>query len=111
MKPVIERRVSFRMPFAVSVICHVDDTGRKCSGTLRDLSINSLFVETGDCPQVDGRCTIDIILQGQYSSLKIEGVNGTVKRCDDDGVAVSFDERLEWFGVVPLYSQQVNGAA
>jgi len=99
------------MPFAANVIFHVDDPGKKCSGTLRDLSINSLFMETGDCPQVDSRCTIDIILQGRYSSLKIENVSGTVKRCDDDGVAVCFDERLEWFGVVPLYSQQMNGSA
>jgi hypothetical protein len=109
MDSVIERRESFRMPFSVEVICHVDDPGRKCSGKLRDLSISSLFMETDDCPHVDSKCTVDIILHGNHSSLKIEKVRGTVKRCDSDGVAVYFDERLEWLAVVPLYSRQNTG--
>jgi len=109
MDAAIERRGSFRLLFSVEVICQMENSGRECSGILRDLSINSLFMETDDCPHVDSKCSIDIVMQGKYSSLRIEKVSGTVKRCDSNGVAVCFDERLEWFAMVPLYSRQMSG--
>jgi len=105
MKQSDERRISYRTPFVTKVVCHVDEHDKKFYGMLRDLSIIGLFMETKDCPSVESECSIDIILEGKHSQLKIEKVKGRVIRADDDGVAVYFDERLEWFALVPLYFQ------
>ena len=108
MSQPAERRESFRMPFVTEVICYVDELDKKYGGTLRDLSITSLFMEADDCPDVGKKCNIDIILEGTNSRLEIKGVNGSVVRNDGDGVAISFDERLEWFALVPLYFQKLR---
>ena len=108
MSQPAERRESFRMPFATEVICYVGELDKKYKGTLRDLSITSLFMEADDCPDVGYKCNIDIILEGTNSRLEIKGVNGSVVRNDGDGVAISFDERLEWFALVPLYFQKLR---
>ncbi|RLC07955.1 MAG: hypothetical protein DRI24_24090 [Deltaproteobacteria bacterium] len=103
-----ERRVSFRMPFATEVICYVDELDKKYSGTLRDLSITSLFMEADDCPHIGCKCDIGIILEGEHSRLEIKNVSGSIVRSDDNGVAICFDERLEWFALVPLYFHKLR---
>jgi len=108
MSQSAERRVSFRMPFATEVICHVDELEKKYYGTLRDLSITSLFMEVNNCPHAGCKCHINIILKGKHSRLEIKDITGSIVRRDEDGVAIYFDERLEWFGMVPLYFQKLR---
>ncbi len=107
MSKSAERRVSFRMPFTTEVICHVDELDKKYCGTLRDLSITGLFVEMDDCPHAGCKCHINVILKGKQSRLEIKDVSGSIVRRDDDGVAIYFDERLEWFALVPLYFKKL----
>ncbi len=108
MSQSAERRVSFRMPFATEVICHADELDKKYCGTLRDLSITSLFMEVDDSPHIGCRCHVNIILKGKHSRLEIKNIAGSIVRKDEDGVAVYFDERLEWFALVPLYFQKLR---
>ncbi|MFW2366500.1 MAG: hypothetical protein ACN4GW_08785 [Desulforhopalus sp.] len=98
-----DRRLSMRLPFASKVICTVDGKEEKYCGTLRDMSITSLYMEAKNFPKDASSCNIDIILQGKYSRLRLEEIAGHVIRHGGDGVAISFDERLEWFALVPLY--------
>ncbi len=51
---------------------------------------------------------IDIVFQGKHSRLLIEKVGGTIIRSTADGMAVRFDERLEWFVLIPLYFHKVH---
>jgi len=103
MDSVVERRVSFRMPCVTDVICHVDEKDKKYRGVLRELSITSLYMVLDDCPQMASKCVVDIVLEGEHSRLKIENISGSIIRVDDSGVAILFDERLEWFALAPLY--------
>lgn len=92
-----------RLPLASKVICTVGGKEEEYCGTLRDMSITSLYMETINFPQNAISCNIDIVLEGKYSRLRLEEIAGHVIRHDSDGVAISFDERLEWFALVPLY--------
>jgi hypothetical protein len=103
-----ERRISVRMPFVSQGFCHVRENKKKYCGTLRDISITGLFMELNDCPNVGQRCDIDIVFQGKHSRLLIEKVGGTIIRSTADGMAVRFDERLEWFVLIPLYFHKVH---
>jgi hypothetical protein len=108
MNKLDERRVSVRMPFAVKGYCHVQEMDKKYYGTIRDISIIGLFMELNDCPKVGQRCNIEIVFEGTHSRLKIEHVAGIITRCEKDGVAISFEERLEWFILVPLYFHKMR---
>lgn len=103
-----ERRVSVRMPFASKGFCTVHETDKKYSGTLRDISITGLFMEMGTCPDAGQKCDIEIVFEGAHSRLVIENVGGTILRNDDGGVAIQFDERLEWFVLIPLYFHKIH---
>ncbi|MBT8334337.1 MAG: PilZ domain-containing protein [Desulfobacterales bacterium] len=108
MDKTVDRRVSFRIPFASSAVCHVVGADQEYGGTLRDISITSLFLETDDCREVGNICDLDIVLEGKHSRLVIENVNGRIIRRDDTGVAISFDEHLEWFNLMPLYFHKMR---
>ncbi|NOR24722.1 MAG: hypothetical protein GQ542_10090 [Desulforhopalus sp.] len=103
-----ERRVSVRTPFFSQGFCHVREINKKYSGMVRDISITGLFMEMNDSPGVGHKCDIDIVFKGKYSRLVIEKVGGTITRRDEDGVAVRFDERLEWFVLIPLYFHKLH---
>ena len=103
-----ERRISVRMPFVSKGFCHVHETDRKYCGMLRDISITGLFMEMNDGPGVGHQCDIDIVFEGKHSRLMIEKVGGIIMRSDKDGVAVHFDERLEWFVLIPLYFRKLH---
>lgn len=103
-----ERRVSVRMTFVSKGFCHVHEIDKKYCGMVRDISISGLFLEMNDRPDVGHKCDIDIIFEGKYSRLVIEKVGGTIMRRDEDGVAVRFDERLEWFVLIPLYFHKLH---
>jgi hypothetical protein len=84
MDQSVEHRDSFRLPFTSKVICHVDTIDKNY------------------------KCDIEIILEGKHSQLSIKNLSGRIIRNDDDGVAVRFDERLEWFALVPLYFHKLR---
>ncbi len=108
-KSLSERRISVRMPFVSEGYCIVHDTNRKYRGILRDISITGLFMEMDNGPEAGRKCEIEIIFQGKHSRLSIEDLGGVVSRKDEDGVAVRFDERLEWFVLIPLYFHKMQG--
>jgi hypothetical protein len=43
------------------------------------------------------QCEVDIIVRGEKSHLKIEGMAGNVVRSDGEGAAMQFESWLEWF--------------
>lgn len=103
-----ERRVSARTPFVSKGFCQVRESKKKHSGILRDISITGLFMEMDDSPSVGHHCDIEIVFEGKHSRLVIENVGGIIIRSNEDGVAVRFDERLEWFVLIPLYFHKVH---
>lgn len=104
-----ERRISVRMPFVTEGFCIVHDMNRKYRGTLRDISITGLFMEMDNGPETGRKCEIEIVFKGKHSRLLIEDLSGLVSRNDENGIAVRFDERLEWFVLIPLYFHKIQG--
>ena len=106
MEKKIDRRESFRMPFNAEVICHVNK--KYFLGTVRDLSITGLFMKTTDCPPTASKCDIEIVLRGDHSRLRIDKLKGIVIRCEEGGVGIQFDDRLEWVALVPIYFHKMQ---
>lgn len=103
-----ERRKSFRVPFTAHVNCTIDEIGNEVSGILRDVSMSGIYMETKDRPPLDAPCSVEIVLQGNNSRLVIDQLQGRVVRMDDEGVAVNFDSRMEWFALIPIYSPKMK---
>jgi hypothetical protein len=106
MKQKVECKRSFRMPFNAEVICHVDKN--EFQGTMRDLSVSGFFMETTEGPLTGSKCYIEIVINGGHSRLTIDRLSGLVKRCDEHGVGIAFDDRLEWVALVPIYFHKIQ---
>jgi len=99
-----ERRKSNRLPASSKISCYLRAGTDSCAGTLKDLSLSGCFIGSDDCVRCSEACEVDIVLQGESSLLKIEGIKGEVIRSDEKGVAIQFESRLEWF---PLLSSHL----
>lgn len=106
MEQKVECQRSFRMPFNAEVICRVD--GDEFHGTIRDLSVSGFFMETTKCPPTASKCDLEIVLKGGHSRLRIDQLGGCVIRCDERGVGIEFDDRLEWVALVPIYCHKLQ---
>ena len=106
MEQKVERQRSFRMPFNAEVICHVD--AHEFQGTIRNLSVSGFFMETTKNPPTDSKCGIEIVINGEHSRLTIDNLSGLVKRCDEHGVGIEFDDLLEWVALVPIYFHKIH---
>lgn len=107
MQKTEERRTSARIPFYPRAYCELKENGREFCGTIRDISMLSLFITLDNEMDVSGNCDIQIVLEGSHSELEINNLSGKIVRADDDGVAIRLDKRLEWFAIVPLYFRKI----
>jgi len=96
-----------------SVVEIKTNNGAAITSQLRDIGMESLYVysdsnhplETGEHVEVR------IIIKGEGSKLIIDSA-GKVTRIDNDGFAVVFSSRLEWwpvFASFPRYANQYRG--
>lgn len=97
------------MPFVSRLDCREIGSDKNHVGTLRDISINGLFVEMLEFPVVGCQCLVTLYFEGDYSRLVVENVNGIVVRSEAEGVAVKFNNRLEWFVLIPLFFRKISG--
>jgi len=106
MGGMIERRKSYRLPISTKVICHVNEN--TFQGTICDISVTGLFMETVKGPPTSSKCGIEIVFPGDHSCLRIEKIKGVVTRRVDHGVGIKFDHRLEWIALVPIYFHKMQ---
>ena len=102
-----ERRESFRMPFIVPVLCCFN--GSVCRGTMSNLSVTGFFMKAVESPPIGSECDIEIVINGEHSSLRIDKLKAIVVRSGDNGVGFQFEDLLEWIALVPVYSQKMEG--
>ena len=69
-------------------------------GTIRDISLDALYLEMDPIFEIDEKVKVEIILPGADSELTIE-VSAKVVRKDEDGFALRFTTPLEWW---PIFS-------
>ena len=103
MKRVDERRAAFRMDVLSKAVCYLKAEGVMISGPIRDISIAGLYVETHERPNPGSAFEVEIVLSGKHSQMILGSMSGKVVRTDDNGLVITFDERFEWFAMVPLY--------
>ena len=103
MKKLHERRAAFRMDVVSKAICRLTSEAETISGPIKDISIAGLYLETTAKPAIDSRFYVEIVLSGRHSEMVIGSMTAVIVRHDDSGLAIRFDERFEWFAMVPLY--------
>jgi len=104
-----ERRAAFRMDVLSKAVCRLIDEDQVISGPLKDISILGLYVETDQRPDIGSGFDLEIVLNGRYSQMVLGSMSGKVVRHDKGGLAITFDERFEWFAMVPLYFHTGSG--
>ena len=108
MKIKEERRSAARMVFTPRAYGELKENGREFCGTIRDISMRSLFVIMDNNTGLAGSCDIQIVIEGSHSELEINNLSGKIVRSDAEGVAIKLDKRLEWFAIVPLYFRKLQ---
>lgn len=103
MKHSEERRTAFRMDVVSKVVCTLKAGDVTISGPIRDISIAGLYVETNKRAALGTGFDVQIVLSGRHSEMILGSMTGKVARTDDNGLAITFDERFEWFAMVPVY--------
>lgn len=98
-----ERRAAFRMDVVSKAMCRLIDGDRVISGPIKDISILGLYMETVQQPDIDRGFDVEIVLNGRHSQMVLCSIRGKIVRIDEGGLAITFDERFEWFAMVPLY--------
>lgn len=98
-----ERRTAFRMNVVSKATCRLISGDQTISGPVKDISIAGLYLETDQRPAIGSGFDVEIELDGKYSQMVIGSLSGKVARLGDDGLAITFDQRFEWFAMVPLY--------
>ena len=111
LSPRTERRSGYRLPFVSSFLCQPVDGSAASSGELRDVSITGCYGILTNPPPVGTVCTLSIVFQGDHSRLSVEEVRGTIVRTSAQGIAVHFEQRLEWFVLIPLFYKKICGTA
>ncbi len=103
VKRVDERRAAFRMDVVSKAVCYLKAEGVMISGPIKDISIAGLYLETHERPEPGSAFEVEIVLSGKHSQMILGSMTGNVVRIDDNGLAITFDQRFEWFAMVPLY--------
>lgn len=96
-----ENREMIRLPFTPRAYCQLKESGKEFTGTIRDISVLSLFLELETEDDLSGECDIQIVLEGEHSEMEINNLSGYVIRSDKDGLAIRFEQPFEWFATVP----------
>jgi hypothetical protein len=100
-----DARVRARMRYAAHILVRSSQTGT-VKGTVRDISIDSVYLYLEHRLKIGEKVNMEIILLGEDSQLSIK-VSGRVVRLDAEGAALCFLKPLEWwpvFSVFPLHN-------
>lgn len=106
-----ERRGAFRMDVVSKAECRLKIDDLTICGPIKDISIAGLYLETAERPETDTEFDVEIVLSGKHSQMIIGSMKGKVVRTDEYGLAITFDQRFEWFAMVPLYFNTAPGSS
>lgn len=104
MGAATEKRHRLRVDYEASVIIHPKDHDFEICGRSTNISMTGLFAASEHEVEAGTPCEVSIFLQGQNSLLTME-IAGQVIRSEDDGIAVQFNNDLEWWAIFTIYAQ------
>lgn len=105
-----ERRVCTRTPFLTDVILRSASDDAGVQADLLNISISGMFVQVNQGIPVGTSCIIEIRVMGNHSRLVLEDIHGEVVRQDENGMAIHFTSRMEWFLLFKVYTHYCQQA-
>ena len=98
--------------FVTNVAITLSDQEVVVHGHTENLSISGLFMQpllAVDSLAEGEPCTVRILMRGDRSNLLIDDLAGEIVSSNEDGVAVRFNERLEWYALFHIFEKKVSG--
>lgn len=99
-----EKRNRLRVDYEASVIIQPQGLDQEICGRSTNISMTGLYASSDFAVEAGTPCEVSIFLQGQNSLLTME-IGGTVVRSNEGGIAVQFDNDLEWWAIFTIYAQ------
>ena len=96
-------RIRFHLDLAAEISV---PSGWEIRGHLRDISINTMFIQTNAIIPKGSPCIALIAFNGKSSKVCLS-ITGQVSRCDTEGIAIRFDEELEVLALLPFLSYRI----
>ena len=101
-KPNQERRDRIRIHFKARVIIKTGNFVSNIVMILKDISMTGLHADTNEKLPVGEHCDIAVIVSGKSSKLVLH-IKGTVSRHTKTGIALRFDDELEWWSIFSMF--------
>jgi len=108
MKPDKDKRKRLRIDFEAQVKLWFEAIDVTLNAKMKNISINGIFVETDKIIPLNTPCQINVIITALHSRLTIE-TSGFVSRLDPSGLAVKFENNMEWFAFFPIFEHYGKG--
>lgn len=86
-----EQRTKSRIRFETSATLEVDQQSLSANTLSRDMSLDGIFIRTGEQVPLNVPCLVTITITGKTSTLTMR-IKGRTIRQDQNGIAVRFSE-------------------
>ena len=108
MKTDDNKRKRIRIDFETQVVLDFEALGTLLAAKMKNISMNGIFVETGEKSPLNTPCRIQVVVKAPSSRLTIE-TEGFVCRHDPAGLGVAFKNDLEWFAFFSIFEYYGKG--
>ena len=108
MKQNDNRRKRVRIDFQTQVVMRFESPDTVLTAFMKNISMNGIFVETGDRIALNTPCRIEVVVTAPNSRLTIE-TDGFVCRHDPSGLGIAFRNNLEWFAFFSIFEHYGKG--
>ncbi|MBU3944289.1 MAG: PilZ domain-containing protein [Proteobacteria bacterium] len=105
-----ERRKCTRTPFFTDVTLMLEGDDSAMPADLVNISISGMFVQINQSIPVGTSCKMEVIVTGHHSRLLLDDIRGEVVREDENGLAIHFTSRMEWFVLFNIYTHYCRQA-
>lgn len=102
-----EKRHRNRVVFETRVNVKSIDETFISEGISKNIGMGGIYIEMPDFLGPETPCDVEIILNARHSHLVLH-IKGDVSRIDEKGMAVKFDNDLEWWALFAIYGQYGN---
>lgn len=76
-------------------------------GISKNIGMGGIYIEMPDFLGMHTPCDVEIILNARHSHIVLH-IKGDVSRIDEKGMAVKFENDLEWWALFAIYGQYGN---
>jgi hypothetical protein len=115
VEEINEKRECTRIPFLTDVVVKTSLADSEIMAELLNISISGMLLKIDHDLPVGTSCTLEIRVAGNHSRLVLEDISGEVVRRDENGLAIHFTSRMEWFVLFTVYThycrQESNGVS